>query len=173
MHSGSDQGEIATAGANDRAAYEALVASHYRQVFAVCLGMLSSIHDAEDAAQETMLKGLANMPNHSDGHGLRAWILRIAKNLCVDLLRKRNRPRPPAHEPAVQLRQDVNALYDMEQALQRLPMELRVPLMMYYFDGRNAASVAESLNISHATACQRLRMARRQLHEFMTERTAQ
>jgi RNA polymerase sigma-70 factor (ECF subfamily) len=170
MDNGSNQGGVATLGGEGRAAYEVLVRSHYRQVFAVCLGMLTNVHDAEDAAQETMLRGLVKRPDRDD-QGFRCWIVRVARNLCIDLLRKRKRPRPPAEEPAVQLRQDVNALYDLEQAMGRLPMELRLPLLMYYFDGRSAANIAESLSVSHATACQRLRAARRQLHDLMTEGT--
>ena len=60
-------------------------------------------------------------------------------------------------------------LQDLEQAIRRLPAELRVPLMMYYFDGQDARTIAKSLKISHSGACQKLRMARRQLHELLTE----
>jgi DNA-directed RNA polymerase specialized sigma24 family protein len=51
-----------------------------------------------------------------------------------------------------------------------LPQELRLPLLMFYFDGRNAKGIAASMNISHSGACQRLRMARQQLHQLLTER---
>jgi len=42
----------------DRAAYAALVKTCYKSVFALCLGILGNTHDAEDAAQEAMLKGI-------------------------------------------------------------------------------------------------------------------
>ncbi len=170
MGNGSNQGDEAGPWIAGEAAYEAFFRNHYRQVFAVCLGMLNNVHDAEDAAQETMLRGLVKGPE-SDAEGFRCWIVRVARNLCVDVLRKRKRLQPPATERVVQARSDVNARYDLEQALRRLPMELRVPLLMYYFDGRNATSIAERLNVSTATACQRLRMARRQLHDLMTGET--
>jgi DNA-directed RNA polymerase specialized sigma24 family protein len=44
-------------------------------------------------------------------------------------------------------------------AIARLPMELRIPLVMYYFDGRTAKGIAEVLEISHSSACKRLRGA--------------
>jgi DNA-directed RNA polymerase specialized sigma subunit len=41
---------------------------------------------------------------------------------------------------------------------------------MYYFDGKNAKTIAEKLDISHSGACQKIREARKQLHELLTER---
>jgi RNA polymerase sigma factor (sigma-70 family) len=58
----------------------------------------------------------------------------------------------------------------LQQAIRRLPQELRVPLTMYYFDGKNAKTIAEKLDISHSGACQKIREARKQLHELLTER---
>lgn len=171
MNMDSSHAHTITPPDQDKAAYESLVGRHYKHVFAVCLGMLANVHDAEDAAQETMLKGFVKMKDINDQQRFGAWIVRVARNLCIDHLRRRNRQKPPAAEaPAAPSRQDENALGDLEQAVGRLPMELRVPLLMYYFDGRSAASIAEHLNMSHATTCLRLRKARRQLHELMTER---
>ncbi|MCP4257618.1 MAG: hypothetical protein GY774_08860 [Planctomycetes bacterium] len=51
-----------------------------------------------------------------------------------------------------------------------MPQELRLPLTMYYFDGKNAKTIAEKLKISHSGACQRIRAARKQLHELLSER---
>jgi len=42
---------------------------------------------------------------------------------------------------------------------------------MFYFNGKNAKTIADKLNISHSGACQKIREARRQLHELLTERT--
>jgi DNA-directed RNA polymerase specialized sigma subunit len=51
-----------------------------------------------------------------------------------------------------------------------MPRELRLPLTMYYFDGKNAKTIAEKLKISHSGACKRIRAARKQLHELLSER---
>jgi DNA-directed RNA polymerase specialized sigma24 family protein len=59
----------------------------------------------------------------------------------------------------------------LQEAISRLPQELRVPLTMFYFDGKNAKKVAEILNISHSRTCLRIRTARQQLHDLLTERT--
>ncbi len=154
----------------DKAAYAELVKRHYRHVFALCLGVLGNVHDAEDVAQEAMLKGMLNIQKLSKGEQFEAWILQIAKNLCIDFIRRRKRVKPLASEQVMQPRQLTKENHDLEQAVRRLPQELRLPLVMYYFDKKNAKSIAEELHISHSGACQRIRTARKELHKFLTER---
>lgn len=161
---------VAWFGEKEKAAYDVLLKEHYRYVFGVCFAMLASVHDAEDAAQETMLKGFLKMRTLDDTGRFRPWIARVARNLCIDRLRKQSRRKLPVEKAASLSRQDLDAQYDLEQAIKRLPQELRLPLLMFYFDGRNAKSIAASMNISHSGACQKLRMARQQLHQLLTER---
>jgi len=149
--------------------HELLVRRHYDHVFAVCYGILVNVHDAEDAAQETMLRGMVKAAGRMAPEEVRPWIVRVARNLCIDRLRRRKRRGPLAEPPPEPSRQDQNAQQDLEQAIQRLPVELRVPLLMFYFDGRSAKTIAESLRISHSGVCQKLKMARRQLHDLLTE----
>jgi len=154
----------------DKAAYAVLVKRHYRHVFALCLGVLGNVHDAEDVAQEAMLKGMMNIQKLSKGKQFEAWILQIAKNLCIDFFRRRRRVKPLASEQPIQHQQLTKENHDLEQAIGRLPQELRLPLTMYYFDGKNAKTIAGKLKISHSGACQRIKEARKQLHELLTER---
>lgn len=166
----SVQNPVTWFGGKDKAAYDVLVKEHYRHVFGACFAMLANVHDAEDAAQETMLKGFLKIRTLDDTERFRPWIVRVARNLCIDRLRRQSRRKLPVEKPASLSRQDLDAQYDLEQAIKRLPQELRLPLLMFYFNGRNAKSIAASMNISHSGACQKLRMARQQLHQLLTER---
>jgi RNA polymerase sigma-70 factor (ECF subfamily) len=165
----STRDQTAASEAQGRTTGEEFVRQHYDHVFAVCYGILVNAHDAEDAAQETMLRGLVKATRRIGPDQLGPWIIRVARNLCIDRLRRRKRREPPAEPTPAPSRQDLNARLELEHAIRRLPAELRVPLLMYYFDGRSAQTIAENLNISHSGVCQRLRMARRQLHELLTE----
>jgi len=165
----ADENVIRACRQGDQAAYAELVQRHYRHVFALCLGLLASVHDAEDIAQETMLKGLANLRNLAQPEQFEPWILRIARNLCVDLLRRRKRAKTIAADPETAPTQGANENHDLEHALRRLPQELRLPLTMYYFEHRDAKSIAGKLGVSPSLAYQRIREARRQLHELLTE----
>jgi RNA polymerase sigma-70 factor (ECF subfamily) len=166
----ADENAIRACRQGDKAAYAKLVSRHYRHVFALCLGMLAHVHDAEDIAQETMLKGLANLRNLARPEQFEPWILRIARNLCVDLLRRRKRAKIAAADAETAPVPGTNENHDLERALRRLPLELRLPLTMYYFEQRDAKSIAGRLGISPSLAYRRIREARQRLHELLTER---
>jgi len=58
----------------------------------------------------------------------------------------------------------------LELALEELSEELRLPLVMYYFDGQSVKTIAERLNISGPAVYLKLRNATKQLHELLTGR---
>jgi RNA polymerase sigma-70 factor (ECF subfamily) len=153
----------------DKAAYAGLVSQYYRRVFALCLGMVANAHDAEDVAQETMLRGLQNLRGLTRPERFEPWILRIARNLCLDFLRRQKRARSQPIEPPPRPEAATHENHDLERAIRRLPQELRLPLTMYYFEQRNARSIAERLSISPSLAYERLKAARQRLHELLTE----
>jgi RNA polymerase sigma-70 factor (ECF subfamily) len=165
-----DENVVRACRQGDKAAYAVLVKRYYRHVFALCLGVIGNVHDAEDIAQEAMLKGLIKIKKLGRSEHFEAWILQIAKNLCIDFLRRRKRIKPLAGEQPMQAGQKSQENHELEQAVRRLPLELRLPLVMYYFDQQNAKIIAEKLNISHSGACQRIRAARKELHKLLTER---
>ena len=166
----SDEILVEASRLGDRDAYALLVKRHYRYVFAVCLGMLGNIEDAEDAAQEVMLRGFAKIGQLRRGQRFDQWILRVARNLCLDLLRRKKQARTQmAPQPVTSAPSDrQNA--GLADAIGRLPREIRVPLVMYYFDNKDIKTIAEKLSISYRSVCRRIRAARKQLHALLTER---
>jgi RNA polymerase sigma-70 factor (ECF subfamily) len=166
----SDENVVCACRQGDTAAYAVLVNRHYRHVFALCLGVLGNVHDAEDIAQEAMLKGMMKIKKLGRGEQYEVWILQIAKNLCIDFQRRRKRIKPLGGEQLIETGQRSRENHELEQAIRQLPQELRTPLVMYYFGKKNAKIIAEKLNISHSGACQRIRAARKELHKFLTER---
>jgi RNA polymerase sigma-70 factor (ECF subfamily) len=153
----------------DKTAYATLVEKHYRHVFALCLGMMGNVHDAEDLAQEAMLKGFSNIHTLTMVGRFEPWVLKITRNLCLDALRKQKRLRARIVKKGAESAKSPEENHDLERAIRRLPLEVRLPLTMYYFEQRNAASIARKLNISHSLVCQRIRTARDELHALLTE----
>ncbi len=169
MNESIDENTVRACQRGDKTAYAALVERHYRHVFALCLGILGNVHDAEDAAQEALLKGLAKIGRLNRARRFEPWILKIARNQCLDLLRKRKRLRTLGAERFTEPARKVNNNHDLEGAIRRLPLELRLPLTMYYLEQKSAGTIARMLNISHSLACQRIRAARNELHALLTE----
>jgi RNA polymerase sigma-70 factor, ECF subfamily len=166
----SDEDAVRSRTDVDKAVYTALVRTHYRRVFGVCFGMLANVHDAEDVAQDTLLKGLVSLRRLARPERFEPWILRIAKNQCVDLLRRRKRIKatPVEREPVSM--PPTREHEDLEAAIRQLPQELRLPLVLFYFENKDAGSIAGKLGISQSLVYERLRAAREELHRLLTER---
>ncbi|HJL01824.1 MAG TPA: sigma-70 family RNA polymerase sigma factor [Polyangiaceae bacterium LLY-WYZ-15_(1-7)] len=119
-----------------RAAAEGLVRRYADEVHALCRAMVRDATAAEDLAQDVFGRAFAALPAFRAEASLRTWILRIARNRCVDHLRARQREpwgpgaeeepdAQPAAEPSVaqllvhreQLRAGLDALSEGERAL--------------------------------------------------------
>lgn len=169
MNDRSDENLAAASRHGDKGAYAILVERHYKHVFAVCLGMLGNVQDAEDIAQDAMLRGFLKIKKLRSGEQFGWWILRVAKNLCIDLLRRQRHVKAILAGQVMQTQQRTNENHDLQQDIRRLPQELRLPLVMYYFDDKSTKSIAEKLNISHSGVCNRIRAARKELHKLLTK----
>jgi RNA polymerase sigma-70 factor (ECF subfamily) len=151
----------------DRLAYAGLVKVYSRRVFAICLGMLGNVDDAEDVAQQALLKGFTDIEQLRDSEQFGAWIGRIARNLCIDLLRRRKRERNALARQTEAGENNSGAYPELQDALARLPRRYRLALMLYYFDGRSTENIAETLQISRAAVYARMSRARKRLRKLL------
>ena len=166
----SDEELVAASKDGDRAAYAALVRRHTRRVYAVCLGVLGNSSDVEDIFQETFVKGLTKVHTLRDNGQFAGWISQIARNLCRDHYRKSHRRRELLERQTVANDTTSNDFVDLHLALEQLPEQHRLPLMLFYFDGKSSEKLAEELNLTKAGACTRLFRARNELRKLLAGR---
>src|SRR5439155_24656280 len=87
---------VLAAQAGDRMAFETLVESYRRELLVHCYRMLGSLHDAEDLVQETLLRAWEKRATLTSPESYRAWLYRIATNLCLNLLARAPRRSLPS-----------------------------------------------------------------------------
>src|ERR1700722_19319046 len=73
---------------------------HRRELHVHCYRMLGSFTDAEDLVQETYLRAWRSRGDYEPGTNLRAWLYRIATNVCIDAIRSRRRQVPASGDRA-------------------------------------------------------------------------
>lgn len=170
LNQSSDEDLVAAVQGGSREAYAALVRRHAKRVYAVCIGILGNTDDSEDAVQETFVRGMANILTLRDGGQFAGWISQIARNLCRDQWRKQKRRGELMSRHAAEEKQELGEFSDLHDALERLPEVHRLPLMLYYFDGRSTENLARELNLTRGGACTRLFRARNELRKLLEDR---
>jgi RNA polymerase sigma-70 factor (ECF subfamily) len=73
----------------DENAFGRLVQALHAELHAHCYRMLGSVHDAEDAFQEALLRAWRGLPRFESRSSLRSWLYRIATNACLDVIGRR------------------------------------------------------------------------------------
>jgi RNA polymerase sigma factor (sigma-70 family) len=145
--------------AGDESAFGVLHDRHRASVLAVCIGVLGSVHDAEDATQETFA-ALAVALRTAPPRELRAWLARVGRNAAIDVARRR-RTRAFAD---FELPDDGGAAIDGVTASHGLKVELesvisgikelpeaqRTALLMRELAGHSYAEIADLLGSDEA-----------------------
>ncbi len=144
--------------------------------YRVARGVLRNTADAEDVAQEALLRAYQRFDRLRDRSRFRAWLVRIAFRLALDRLRsgKRRELRDtlwsqPEHQPPAATAEDLAASNEfqghLENALAELPEKLRLVLLLAAMEGHTIEEIAGMLGISTGTVKSRIFYARKQLAE--------
>ncbi|HEV2490441.1 MAG TPA: RNA polymerase sigma factor [Candidatus Acidoferrales bacterium] len=147
--------------------------------FRVAMGVLRDRAEAEDVAQEAMLRAYNNFRRLRDRGRFRSWLVRIAWRLAIDHRRAGHRRERREQNltgddassvpNATQTAEEIAASREFErrlgEALDGLPEKLRLVMFMTGIEGHNTREVAGLLCLSEATVKSRIRLARARLAE--------
>ena len=180
----------------DQANFEQDALQYSRQLYSAAMRMARNPADAEDLVQETYLKAYRAYHTFQEGTNLKAWLYRILTNTYINKYRKESR-RPSEVDLG-----DVEDLYlyrrigseesaeasrtteervldglvesDIKTAVEELPENFRMPVLLADLEGFSYKEIAEILDIPIGTVMSRLHRGRKamqkRLWEFASER---
>jgi len=189
----SDQ-VVAAASGGEESAFASLTERHRRELHVHCYRMLASFDEAEDAVQETFLHAWRNRETFEGDALFRAWLYRIATNVCLDMIRRRSRRisemhsfaevpwltpypdrlldeiAPSEEEPdaTVVARETIELAF--LAAMQVLPPRQRAALILRDVMGWPASETASLLETSVAAANSALQRARETMQKHLPSR---
>jgi RNA polymerase sigma-70 factor (ECF subfamily) len=172
--------------AGDETAFAALAGQHRRELHVHCYRMLASYDDAEDAVQETLLRAWRARGTYDGRTYFRAWLYKIATNICLDVVRRPaakdlswlqpypdqllDEIAPSAQQPEVVAVDRETIELTFLVALQALPARQRATLIARDVLGWSAAETAALLETSVAAANSALQRARATMQERLPAR---
>ncbi len=147
-----------------------LVQKYAQDVLGLCIAHTKNFHDSEDIMQDVLIKAISKLDTLNDTSRARAWLMQIARRMCIDY--HRNQPviveqlseniESKTNEKEIQIQR-------LHNAISQLPEEYCEPITLYYLNGQNCPSVAKALGISEDAIRTRLVRARLQLHKILSE----
>ena len=157
--------------------FNALVRDHGPALYRIAFRMVGDRHEAEDVVQDAFRSAWKSRKHFQEGRGDRAWLASILRRRVIDRWRKHPAPRTVASDSAL----DVSVAGDdplageytdeMQQALARLPAELRETLLLVVVGELTHQEVSTMLEVPLGTVLSRVSRARKRLREFLLETT--
>lgn len=136
-------------------------------LYRVCYAILKDERDREDAVQECLFKAFRKRNSLRDERFFKTWVIRILINECKTILHDKKRTvqldvlpereAPPEASPA------------LHEALLSLDEKLRMPVILHYIEGYPIADIAKILRLPQGTIKTRMRAARRNLKDALSE----
>ena len=139
----------------------------YGEVMAYCRRHAPAGHDPADLAQETFLRFVRAEGYRKRGRPI-AYLMRVARSVCVDASRKR-RLETVSLDFEVPADERTDREVELDEALARLPDDLREAVELRYGSGLGVGEVARALGISRFSARRRIKAALKALEEELGE----
>ena len=160
---------------NDEAAFRILVERHIDRAFGIALRIIGSRADAEDVVQDTMLKVWTHRGRWQHGRAkFSTWLYRVVTNRCIDLHRRPRTdnvdavPEPADAQPdVVSAMQRDEVTHMLENAMQRLPEQQRVAVILSYHENMSNGEIAEVMDTTVAAVESLLKRGRQQLRDLL------
>jgi RNA polymerase sigma-70 factor (ECF subfamily) len=156
--------------ANDRTAQYELYNQYAKQMYNVCMRMMSDADKASDMLQEGFLEVFGKIQQYSGQGSLGGWIRKLMITTCLDGLRREKRQQLifsesiPEHFDEVEIPNDIN-IDLVIQVVESLPTGYRMIFSLYALEGYDHEEIGQILGISEQTSKSQYHRAKLKIKE--------
>jgi len=171
----TDEELVALATQDNAGAFRELFDRYYKMIHSFCYRTCLDETHAQDIAQETFIKVARSLETFRGESSFKSWLYRIASNSVRDWLRQKIRQNRVDEKMAeyVQVEECTGNEPDhsrVTEALRALPEDLRMAVVLTYYEGMNHASAARVLGCAETTISWRIFRAKKKLKKLLTRR---
>ncbi len=141
-------------------------------LYRLCSVMTGNREDAQDAVQDCFLRYMTKAPDFNDSEHEKAWLIRVASNICHDILRHRKRVSFVSLDEI----SNIGTSEDNAQILgllMALDEKYRIVMHLHYVEGYKTDELSALLGISSAAVKKRLQRGREALREIYEKEAKQ
>lgn len=163
----------------DQSAYAELYQKHIRYAFGTALLLLKDSSTASDVCQEAFIKVYQKIHTFKNGNQFKPWFYRIIVNEAMRFTRRLMCLPKPIEKipdiPSTAFIEPQNMViskeesYEVRQAISKLPVKLKVPIILRYYSDLTEGEIAATLNIPIGTVKSRLSRGRERLGRVLKD----
>lgn len=172
--------------AGDATAYRGLVEKYQGRVYSMTYGMVRNREDARDITQDAFVKAYNNLDSFRLESSFYTWLYRIAMNLAIDFIRKRQRHGTTSFEEAIATRDEDGTISEAHHdddprrnlerkrlherimdALDQLPADQKQVILLRELEGLSYKEIGDVMDIPEGTVMSRLFYARKKLQKVL------
>ncbi len=136
-------------------------------LYKICIVILCNEQDVQDAIQDTFCRYLEKKPDFRDEEHEKAWLIKVATNICRDMIRFRIR------HPKIPIDEVENVLVAPKQRetlkeLLELPVKQKTVIYLHYVEGYPVKEIADILGITESAVKSRLLRGRKQMRDMIS-----
>ncbi|MGJ4932337.1 RNA polymerase sigma factor [Bradyrhizobium sp. HKCCYLS2038] len=159
----------------DELAFRLLVERHIDRAYAIALRIVGNAADAEDVVQDTMLKVWTHRGRWQHGRAkFSTWLYRVVSNRCIDIRRKPRTENVDVVPEVADGKPDAASVIEraemsdlLEAAMQRLPEQQRIAVILSYHENMSNAEIAGVMDTTVAAVESLLKRGRQQLRDML------
>lgn len=137
-------------------------------LYKICIVILCNEHDVQDVIQDTFCRYLEKKPEFHDEEHEKAWLIKVATNICRDMMRFKIR------HPKISIDEVENSITVPEQKetlreLLELPVKQKIVIYLHYVEGYQIKEIADILGTTEGAVKMRLKRGKEQMRTTWKE----